>query len=101
MRDQKGFQGYRVGAYSPKDGRRVLYDAAGEPIRDEKGEFLGGLVMFYDVTELATTIKKKEIENESQFENICNMVCSKALPRFEMFGELFCPMQRIYPSWAL
>ncbi len=72
MRDQKSFDGYRVGMYSVKDGSRMLYDTSGEPITDDKGEFLGGLVMFKDITDFAATISQQQKENESMFENICN-----------------------------
>ena len=74
MREKKAFEGYRVGMYSAKDGTRLLFDAAGEPILDDKGEFLGGLVIFQDVTDYATTIDRQQKENELQFEHICNMV---------------------------
>ena len=72
MREQKAFEGYRLGMYSAKDGSRMLFDAMGEPLLDDKGEFLGGLVLFQDVTNFANTIDKQQKENERQFENICN-----------------------------
>lgn len=72
MREQKGFDGYRIGMYSVKDGSRLLFDSTGQPITDEKGEFLGGLVMFKDVTTFARAIDKKQRENDNMFENICN-----------------------------
>jgi PAS domain S-box-containing protein len=74
MREQKSFEGYRVGMYSVKDGSRILFDTSGEPLRDAKGEFLGGLVLFHDVTDYARTISVQREQNERQFENICNMV---------------------------
>ena len=74
MREQKAFEAYRVGMYSAKDGSRLLFDCTGEPLLDEKGEFLGGLVMFYDVTDYARTIQREKKKNEEQFEDICNMV---------------------------
>ncbi|CAK4030861.1 histidine kinase hhk6p [Lecanosticta acicola] len=74
MRERKAFEGYRVGMYSAKDGSRMLFDVGGEPLVDEKGEFLGGLVLFYDVTTFARTINKQRQQNEQQFENICNKV---------------------------
>ena len=57
--------------YSAKDGSRLLFDTFGEPILDEKGDFLGGLVMFKDVTDFARTIDKQQKDNEMQFENLC------------------------------
>lgn len=74
MREQQRFEGRRVGMYSRKDGSRLLYDVLGEPILDDKGEFLGGLVVFQDVTGYATTITGMQQQNERQFEDITNMI---------------------------
>lgn len=74
MREQKRFEGYRVGMYSAKDGSRMLYDVTGEPMLDGKGEFLGGLVVFNDVTVLQNTINAQKERNERQFEDITNMI---------------------------
>lgn len=74
MRERKPFDSYRVGLYSAKDGSRLLFDTSGETLLDDKGEFLGGLVLFQDVTDFAMTIDKQQKENESQFENLCNMI---------------------------
>jgi PAS domain S-box-containing protein len=74
LREQIAFDGYRVGMYSAKDGARQLFDTYGEPILDDKGEFLGGLVVFQDVTDFTTTIDRQQKENEAQFEEIANMV---------------------------
>lgn len=74
MREQKGFEGYRVGMYSAKDGSRMLYDVQGEPMLDDKGEFIGGLVVFNDVTGFQNTINEQKEKNERQFEDITNMI---------------------------
>lgn len=74
MRERESFDDYRVGMYSPKDGSRLLFDAFGETITDDKGEFIGGLVMFKDVTDFARTIDKQQKDNEMQFENLCNLI---------------------------
>lgn len=74
MREQQGFEGYRVGMYSAKDGSRMLYDVQGEPMLDEKGVFIGGLVVFNDVTEFQNTINEQKVRNERQFEDITNMI---------------------------
>ncbi|KAK0907083.1 hypothetical protein LTR91_006856 [Friedmanniomyces endolithicus] len=74
MREQVRFEGYRIGMYSAKDGSRQLYDVVGEPLLDGKGEFLGGLVLFHDVTVFARTIQRQQQQNEEQFEAITNMV---------------------------
>lgn len=77
MRERTSFDGYRIGMYSPKDGSRLLFDASGQPITDEKGEFLGGLVMFKDVTDYARTIHRQQKDNEMQFENLCEYTVSR------------------------
>jgi PAS domain S-box-containing protein len=74
MRQQERFEGYRVGMYSAKDGSRNLYDVQGEPMLDDKGVFIGGLVVFNDVTGFQNTINEERIKNERQFEIITNMV---------------------------
>ncbi|KAF2723288.1 hypothetical protein K431DRAFT_325909 [Polychaeton citri CBS 116435] len=74
MRQQKAFSGYRVGMFSAKDGSKIVFETIGEPIRDEKGGFLGGLVVFQDITTFATTISKQQEENEKQFEVLTNMI---------------------------
>jgi PAS domain S-box-containing protein len=74
MREQERFEGYRVGMYSAKDGSRVLYDVQGEPMLDDKGVFIGGLVVFNDVTGFQNTINEQKVRNERQFEDITNMI---------------------------
>ena len=74
MREQERFEGYRVGMYSAKDGSRVLYDVQGEPMLDDKGVFIGGLVVFNDVTGFQNTINEQRVRNERQFEDITNMI---------------------------
>jgi PAS domain S-box-containing protein len=74
MREQERFEGYRVGMYSAKDGSRVLYDVQGEPMLDDKGVFIGGLVVFNDVTDFQNTINEQKVRNERQFEDITNMI---------------------------
>lgn len=74
MRDQEPFEGYRVGMYSAKDGSKILFDVTGEPLLSDKGEFLGGLVLFHDVTDYARTIDKQQRQNDRQFEELCNMI---------------------------
>ena len=74
MKERRPFEGYRVGMYSAKDGSRILFDVAGEPLLDDKGEFLGGLVLFHDVTEYARNLRKQIKRTEDQYEDLCNMV---------------------------
>ena len=75
MTEKKRFKARRLGMYHPTSGAKVLYDVDGEPILDERtGEFLGGIVIFHDVTEYANTITAQQVQNERQFESITNMI---------------------------
>lgn len=75
MTARQRFKNRRLGMYHPKTGAKVLYDVDGEPILDDRsGEFLGGLVIFHDVTEYANTITAQQVQNERQFESITNMI---------------------------
>jgi len=60
--------------YSAKDGSRMLFDVTGEPMTDDKGEFLGGLVLFHDVTDYICSINKQRQQNEKQFQEISNFI---------------------------
>ncbi|KAH9828758.1 Motif C-terminal to PAS motifs [Teratosphaeria destructans] len=74
MRERLPFENYRVGMYNARDHSEMLFDVNGEVLRDDKGEFLGGLVLFNDITSYATTISRQQRQNEKQFEDITNMV---------------------------
>jgi len=75
MKTQKRFTARRVGMENDFTGIRLLFDVDGEEIFDEKtGEFLGGLVIFRDITEYANTISAQQVQNERQFEDIANMI---------------------------
>ncbi|KAI4724511.1 hypothetical protein E4T49_07779 [Aureobasidium sp. EXF-10728] len=75
MSTEKRFSNRRVGMHHPKTGARIIYDVDGETINDSKtGEFLGGLVIFHNVTEYANTITAQKVQNERQFEDITNMI---------------------------
>jgi PAS domain S-box-containing protein len=75
MTTEKRFSGRRLGMHHPKTGAKIIYDVDGETITDNKtGEFLGGLVIFHNVTEYANTITAQKIKNERQFEDITNMI---------------------------
>ncbi|WPH02500.1 two-component system protein a [Acrodontium crateriforme] len=76
MKKHQAFEGYRVGMYSAKDGSQMLFDVTGEPMLDNKGAFVGGLVLFHDVTDFTHTIKEQKRENIEQFELICNNIPS-------------------------
>ncbi|THY75273.1 hypothetical protein D6C87_00535 [Aureobasidium pullulans] len=75
MTTQKRFTNRRLGMHHPKTGAKIIYDVDGETITDSKtGEFLGGLVIFHNVTEYANTITAQKVQNERQFEDITNMI---------------------------
>ncbi|KAK4984940.1 hypothetical protein LTR50_006280 [Elasticomyces elasticus] len=70
IRTQERFQGRRVGLIDPETKQRRIFEADGERIEDEKGEFLGGLVTFHDVTGFAKTLQAQVDKTESQFQEI-------------------------------
>lgn len=72
-RNQEPFWNRRVGMNHPKTGAQLIYDVHGELITDDGGKFLGGLVIFKDVTELINRLAAQMLENEQQFESIANM----------------------------
>lgn len=75
MREQKDYQNLRTGTYNTATQEKLLYDVDGLTIRDDHtGEFLGGVVIFKDVTGYANTIIAQQAENERQFENLTNMI---------------------------
>ncbi|KAL1311732.1 hypothetical protein AAFC00_001827 [Neodothiora populina] len=75
MSRRMAFKNRRVGMYHPKTGAQMLFDVDGEPILDDDtGEFLGGFVIFHDVTVYANTIIAQQVQNERQFESITNMI---------------------------
>ncbi|KAF2154825.1 hypothetical protein K461DRAFT_285085 [Myriangium duriaei CBS 260.36] len=75
MRTKKQFTNMRVGMLNNATRERLIFDVDGEEIRDEKtGEFLGGLVIFRDVTSYANTINAQKVQNERQFEDITNTI---------------------------
>jgi len=74
MKLQQPFENYRVGMYSAKDGSRLVFDTSGQPLLDDKGEFLGGVVLFHDVTAYNETITRQQEQNAKQFEDITNRV---------------------------
>ncbi|KAF2421011.1 hypothetical protein EJ08DRAFT_525664 [Tothia fuscella] len=74
-RTQARLESKRYGMKHPKTNSRLIYDIHGEPIHDEvTGEFLGGIVIFTDVTKYTKRIAAQLEENEKQFEYICNLI---------------------------
>ena len=74
-RHQKHFDSTRIGMKNPITNARIVFDVNGEIISDERtGEFLGGIVVFKDVTEYTKRIAAQIQEKERQFEYIANLV---------------------------
>ncbi|KAH4611392.1 hypothetical protein HBI56_094140 [Parastagonospora nodorum] len=65
----------RLGLRQPVTGTRLVFEVISEPvIHDETGEFLGGIVIFKDITEFTKQIAAQIEENEKQFEYIANFM---------------------------
>lgn len=74
-RTQKRIDKMRLGMRQPSTGRGIVFEVNGEPVlHPETGEFLGGLVIFKDVTEYTKAIAAQVEENERQFEYIANFM---------------------------
>ncbi|KAJ4296273.1 hypothetical protein N0V90_006318 [Kalmusia sp. IMI 367209] len=74
-RSRKSFDGRRVAMRNPSTGAPLAFEVAGEPIFHEvTGEFLGGIVIFKDVTQYTDQIAAQAEENERQFEYITNFM---------------------------
>jgi PAS domain S-box-containing protein len=74
-RTRQRLQKRRVGMRHPKTGSRIVFEVNGEPIlHEETGEFLGGIVIFKDITEYTRQIAAQIEENEKQFEYIANFM---------------------------
>ncbi|KAH8732934.1 putative histidine kinase HHK6p, partial [Phaeosphaeriaceae sp. PMI808] len=65
----------RIGMRQPVTGSRIVFEAIGEPvIHEESGDFLGGIVVFKDITEYTRQIAEQIEQNEKQFEYIANFM---------------------------
>jgi PAS domain S-box-containing protein len=65
----------RIGMRHPQTGTRITYEINGEPVfHEETGDFLGGIVIFKDITEYTKQIAAQIEENEKQFEYITNFM---------------------------
>jgi len=65
----------QIGMRQPVTGTRLVFEVSGEPIiHEETGEFLGGIVVFKDITEFTKKIAAQIEENEKQFEYIANFM---------------------------
>ncbi|KAJ4355293.1 hypothetical protein N0V95_003048 [Ascochyta clinopodiicola] len=74
-RTEKRLEKLRLGMRQPGTGRGIVFEVNGEPVvHPETGEFLGGIVVFKDVTEYTKAIAAQVEENEKQFEYIANFM---------------------------
>jgi PAS domain S-box-containing protein len=74
-RSQKRIEKQRLGLRHPQTGTRIVYEINGEPVfHEETGDFLGGIVVFKDVTEYTQKIAAQIEQNEKQFEYIANFM---------------------------
>lgn len=75
LRHKKRVNGRRLGMRDPHTDSALIFEISGEPIYDDMSkEFLGGIVIFKDVTEYTKRIAEQIQENERQFETIANMI---------------------------
>lgn len=74
-RSKQRLERVRLGMRQPGTGRGIVFEVTGEPVvHPETGDFLGGIVVFKDVTEYTKAIAEKVEENEKQFEYIANFM---------------------------
>lgn len=74
-RTRRRLEKRRVGMRQPVTGTRIIFEVTGEPVlHEETGEFLGGIVVFKDITEYTKKIAEQIEENEKQFEYIANFM---------------------------
>ncbi|KAF2118368.1 putative histidine kinase HHK6p [Lophiotrema nucula] len=74
-RTRQRIDGRRVGMRNPHSGTKIVFDVTGETVvHDVTGDFLGGIVVFKDVTEYTKKIAAQVEENERQFEYIANFM---------------------------
>ncbi|TVY43914.1 Two-component system protein A [Lachnellula occidentalis] len=77
VRTQTPFSSRKFGLVDPEDGRKLIFDALGEALRDEEtGEFLAGIVTCRDITELTENMNEQinEIKEKDaqRFQLICD-----------------------------
>ncbi|KAL6711984.1 hypothetical protein ACN47E_003027 [Coniothyrium glycines] len=74
-RTQQRLEKRRLGMRQPVTNQRIVFEVNGEPVlHEETGDFLGGIVVFKDVTEYTRQIARQMEENEKQFEHIANFM---------------------------
>ena len=73
IRTKKPFKSRRIGGFNSK-GQKVIWDASGEAIYDENGDFIAGMTALKDVTRYTDLIKYQSEMNEKQFEMVCDAI---------------------------
>ena len=56
----------RLGLKDAKTGKPLVFDISGEPVIDEEGSFIGGVVLLRDVTEYLNVIAAQKEQNVQQ-----------------------------------
>lgn len=73
VKTQTPFPSRRFGIYDPDNGKKLIYDALGEAIRNEEtGEFLAGVVTCRDITAMSTALAEQAEKDAQRFEIICD-----------------------------
>lgn len=74
-RTRRRIEQRRIGMRHPITGTRIVFEIDGEPILHvDTGEFLGGIVIFKDITQYTNQIAAQIEQNEKQFEYIANFM---------------------------
>jgi PAS domain S-box-containing protein len=74
VRSQCAFHNKRVGMIHPTTGAKMCFDVHGETIFDDSHTFLGGMVVFKDMTEINNQLVAQIRENAEQFDTIANLI---------------------------
>lgn len=70
---QTPFDSRKFGMYDPDTGEKLVYDAIGEAITDDRnGEFLAGVVTCRDITQISTAFAQQAEKDKQRFEIICD-----------------------------
>jgi PAS domain S-box-containing protein len=73
VKTQTPFSSRKFGIIDPETGRRIVFDALGEAIRDvNTGEFLAGMVTCRDITKMTEQINEIKEKDEQRFQLICD-----------------------------
>ncbi|OWP04389.1 hypothetical protein B2J93_7932 [Marssonina coronariae] len=70
VKTQTPFASRKFGMLDPATNRKLVFDALGEAIVDEHGEFLAGVVICRDITSLTETITEIKAKDEQRFSMI-------------------------------